>query len=61
ESKGNGGCYDLAEGIEIAKMIEPYADIIHVSAGTYQRSFGDTHPSMFKEHGCNVYMARALL
>lgn len=51
----------MAEGIEIAKMIEPYADIIHVSAGTYQRSFGDTHPSMFKEHGCNVYMARALL
>lgn len=49
--------YDLAEGVEIAKMIEPYVDIIHVSAGTYQRSFGDTHPSMFKEHGCNVYLA----
>lgn len=49
--------YDLAEGIEIAKMVEPYVDIIHVSAGTYQRSFGDTHPSMFKEHGCNVHLA----
>lgn len=49
--------YDLAEGIEIAKMVEPYVDIIHVSAGTYQRSFGDTHPSMFREHGCNVYLA----
>lgn len=49
--------YDLAEGIAIAKMIEPYVDIIHVSAGTYQRSFGDTHPSMFKEHGCNVHLA----
>lgn len=49
--------YGLEEGIEIAKMIEPYVDIIHVSAGTYQRSFGDTHPSMFKEHGCNVYLA----
>lgn len=49
--------YDLSEGVEIAKMIEPYVDIIHVSAGTYQRSFGDTHPSMFKEHGCNVYLA----
>lgn len=49
--------YDLAEGIAIAKMVEPYVDIIHVSAGTYQRSFGDTHPSMFKEHGCNVHLA----
>ena len=26
-------------------------------AGTYQRGFGDTHSSMFKEHGCNVYLA----
>ncbi len=49
--------YGLKEGVEIAKMIEPYVDIIHVSAGTYQKSFGDTHPSMFKEHGCNVYLA----
>lgn len=49
--------YNLAEGIAIAKMVEPYVDIIHVSAGTYQRSFGDTHPSMFKEHGCNVHLA----
>ena len=49
--------YDLEEGVRIAKQIEPYIDILHVSAGTYQRSFGDTHPSMFKEHGCNVYLA----
>lgn len=26
-------------------------------SSTYQRGFGDTHPSMFKEHGCNVYLA----
>lgn len=51
------GGYDLDEGVRIAQMIEPYVDIIHVSAGTYQRGFGDTHPSMFKEHGCNVYLA----
>lgn len=51
------GGYDLDEGVRIAKMIEPYVDIIHVSAGTYQRGFGDTHPSMFKDHGCNVYLA----
>src|SRR5699024_5701311 len=52
-----GGGYDLSGGVEIAKQIEPYIDLLHVSAGTYQRGFGDTHPSMFKEHGCNVYLA----
>ena len=51
------GGYDLDEGVRIAQMSEPYVDIIHVSAGTYQRGFGDTHPSMFKDHGCNVYLA----
>ena len=49
--------YGLEEGVEIAKMIEPYVDIIHVSAGTYQKTFGITHPSMFTEHGCNVFLA----
>lgn len=51
------GGYDLNDGVEIAKQIEPYIDLLHVSAGTYQRGFGNTHPSMFKEHGCNVYLA----
>lgn len=51
------GGYTLEEGIEIAKILEPYLDLLHVSAGTYQRGFGDTHSSMFKEHGCNVYLA----
>ena len=49
--------YDLEEGCRIAQQIEPYIDLLHVSAGTYQRGFGDTHPSMFKEHVCNVYLA----
>lgn len=51
------GGYDLTEGIQIAQQLESYIDLLHVSAGTYQRGFGDTHPSMFKEHGCNVYLA----
>ena len=51
------GGYDLDEGVKIAQMIEPYVDIIHVSAGTYQKTFGITHPSMFEEHGRNVYLA----
>lgn len=54
------GGYDLEEGCRIAKQIEPYIDLLHVSAGTYQRGFGDTHPSMFKEHGCNVYLAEEI-
>ena len=51
------GGYGLEDGVRIAREIEPYVDLLHVSAGTYQRGFGDTHPSMFKEHGCNVYLA----
>lgn len=51
------GGYGLDEGIQIACKLQPYIDLLHVSAGTYQRGFGDTHPSMFKEHGCNVYLA----
>lgn len=49
--------YDIDEGVRIAQMIEPYCDLIHVSAGTYQKTFGITHPSMFTDHGRNVYLA----
>ncbi len=49
--------YGLEEGVEIAKQLESYVDILHVSAGTYQRTFGITHPSMFEEHGRNVFLA----
>lgn len=51
------GGYDLREGVRIAQQLESRIDLLHVSAGTYQRGFGDTHPSMFKPHGCNVYLA----
>lgn len=51
------GGYDLAEGVEIAKALESRADLLHISAGTYQRGFSVTHPSMFAPHGCNVYLA----
>ena len=49
--------YHLDEAVEIAKHLEKYVDILHVSAGTYQKTFGITHPSMFEEHGRNVYLA----
>ena len=51
------GGYDVEEGARIAQQLEPYIDLLHVSAGTYQKTFGITHPSMFEEHGRNVFLA----
>ncbi|MEE1158405.1 MAG: FAD-dependent oxidoreductase [Atopobiaceae bacterium] len=51
------GGYDVDEGARIACQLEPYIDLLHVSAGTYQKTFGITHPSMFEEHGRNVFLA----
>ncbi len=51
------GGYDLADGVEIAKLVEAKVDLLHISAGTYQKGFSVTHPSMFVPHGCNVYLA----
>ena len=51
------GGYDLAEGCRIAEALEDLVDLIHVSAGSYQFGFSVTHPSMFRDHGCNVCLA----
>ncbi len=51
------GGYDIEEGCRIAQALEDLADIIHVSAGSYQFGFSITHPSMFREHGCNAHLA----
>jgi len=51
------GGYDLQGGVEIAKALEDLVDLIHVSAGSYQFGFFNTHPPMFADHGCNVYLA----
>ena len=51
------GGYDLDEGVRIATALEDCYDMVHVSAGSYQFGFSVTHPSMFREHGCNVYLA----
>lgn len=51
------GGYDLEEGCKIAHALEDLVDIIHVSAGSYQFGFFNTHPSMFSPHGVNVYLA----
>ena len=51
------GGYTLEDGVSIAKLLDGRVDLIHVSAGSYQFGFFDTHPPMFSEHGCNVYLA----
>lgn len=53
------GGYTIEEGIEMAKAIDGKVDIIHVSVGVHEdpEVFVRTHPSMFIEHGCNVYLA----
>ena len=54
------GGYGLDEGIQIARAVEDLVDLIHVSAGSYKFGFSITHPSMFREHGCNVYLAEEI-
>lgn len=54
------GGYDLEEGVKIAQAVEDLVDLIHVSAGSYKYGFSITHPSMFREHGCNVYLAEEI-
>ena len=51
------GGYDLEEGCRIAHELEDYVDLIHVSAGSYQFGFFNTHLPMFAEHGANVHLA----
>lgn len=53
------GGYTLEEGVKMARMLDGKVDIIHVSAGVHEDPdvFTLTHPSMFVEHGCNVYLA----
>ena len=54
------GGYGLDEGCRIAEALQDLVDLIHVSAGSYKYGFSITHPSMFREHGCNVFLAREI-
>ena len=53
------GGYGLEEGVEIAKMLDGKADLIHVSAGTQQEDFSAAlmHPTAFQEDMHNAYLA----
>ena len=54
--------YHIDEGVEICKLLEPYVDCYNVSAGVMEDLFTwiIMHPSMFLDHGCNVYLAEAV-
>ncbi len=51
------GGYTLEDGVKIAQALEEQVDLIHVSAGSYQFGFFNTHLPMFASHGANVYLA----
>jgi thioredoxin reductase len=47
---------------ELAEIVQHKVDLINVSAGSHEEEnlFVRTHPSMFLEHGCNVYLAEGI-
>jgi len=51
------GGYDVEEAAEIAKLVEDKIQMLHVSGGIFEGGFGIQHPSMFRERGCNVWLA----
>lgn len=55
--EGMEGGYEVDEACRIAEAIQDKVDLIHVSAGSHRFGFHITHPSMFAEHGANVYLA----
>ena len=53
------GGYGIDYGVEIAKQLDGYYDLINVSVGAHEAPtvFTNTHPSMFIEDGVNVKYA----
>ncbi len=53
------GGYGLAEGIEIAKMLDGKVDLLHISAGTQQEDYSAVlmHPGAFQQDMHNGYLA----
>jgi thioredoxin reductase len=55
------GGMTLEDGIEFAKIIQDYVDILHITSGVYH-SHVETKAfsSMFDPHGCNLDLAEAI-
>lgn len=55
------GGMTLEDGIEFAKIIQNYVDLIHVTSGVYQDHVNTkAFSSMFDKHGCNLDLAEAI-
>ena len=55
------GGMTLEDGIEFAKIIQDYVDLIHVTSGVYQDHVNTkAFSSMFDKHGCNLDLAEAI-
>ncbi len=56
-----GGIH-LEDYKELAKMLDSKVDLFNISCGSHdgENLFVRTHPSMFLERGCNVYLAAAI-
>ncbi len=56
------GAMSQEDYIQVAKMVQDQVDLINVSAGAHEGEgmFIKTHPSMFMDHGCNVYLAEGI-
>lgn len=49
--------YQFDTGLEIAKTVAPYVNLLHVSAGSHHIGHTITHPSAFQPHAVNAHMA----
>ena len=60
-SERTEGGMTIEDGIEFAKIIQDYVDLIHVTSGVYH-SHVETKAfsSMFDAHGCNLDLAEAI-
>ena len=56
------GGYDINEGVELCKTLEPYVDMFNISAGVMEDLYTwiIMHPSMFLPQACNAYLAEAV-
>ena len=57
-----GDGYETDTGLEIAKIMDDYVDMIHASCGNHEggEAFVIMHPSTFLEDGCNRNYAKLL-
>jgi len=60
-SERTEGGMTIEDGIEFAKIIQDYVDIIHVTSGIYHDHVGTkAFSSMFDKHGCNLDLSEAI-